>query len=186
MKNFVCMFAVLVFSFSAMADETKLSTPLTNLESATNDLMKNLDENKAKQFSAINNSYGIIKTIEDVQQSISKAVISCSQANPTIQEELSGRFEVWKETIRPVMKQARSKLDKMILLQGFAQPSQVRAYLKKFDEAVIYRNQSIEYVPIQKLEECQKLQSSMDRTQKDLVNLITESLALNADVKVKE
>ena len=44
----------------------------------------------------------------------------------------------------------------------------------------------IEYVPIQKLEECQKLQSSMDRTQKDLVNLITESLALNADVKVKE
>ncbi len=174
--------------FSAMAEEANSEsiTPLVILDTATKDMLKGLDENQAKQFSAISNSFGVIRSVEDVQQSISRAVESCSANNPDLKSSISDRFESWKESIRPVMKKARTKLDKMVLLQSFAQPSDVRAYLKKFDEAVIYRNQQLKPVPIQKPEECQKLQSSMQKTQEDLVNLITESLSLNADVKVKE
>jgi hypothetical protein len=149
-------------------------------------MMKGLDSNQLKQFAAIENSHGTIRAVEDVQQSISRAVESCSKANPDIKDSLSSRFEEWKEALRPVMQKGRSKLDKMILLQGFSQPSQVRAYLKKFDAAVIYRNQGIKAVPVTAKEDCQKLQKSMGKTQDDLIELLTETLALNTDLKIKE
>ena len=176
--------------FSAMAEEAKPvakpTTPLEILDAATKDTLKDLDENQTKQFSAISNSFSVIRSVEDVQQSISRAVESCSAANPDLKEGMSSRFEKWKDNVRPTMKKARKKLDKMILLQSYAQPSQVRAYLKKFDEAIVYRNQQLKPAPISKVEDCKKLQTSMDKTQNDLVNLITESLGLNADLKVKE
>jgi len=166
--------------------KTKPETPVTKFETATAEISKGLDENQIKQFAAINNSYGVIKTVEDVQQSITHAVGACSKANPEIKDSISNRFEAWKDAIRPVMKEARTKLNKMILLQGYAQPSEVRGYLKKFDAAIIYRNQSLTPMPIKKLEDCKKLESSMNETQNNLVNLITESLALNIDLKIKE
>jgi basic membrane lipoprotein Med (substrate-binding protein (PBP1-ABC) superfamily) len=184
-KSFLLLSSLLVvgcLSSPVMAEET----PLSILEKANTDMAKGLDENQVKQFSAINNSYAIIRSVDDVQHSISLAVESCSNAHPDLKESISNRFEVWKDTIRPVMKKARTKLDKMILLQSFAQPSEVRAYLKKFESAVIFRNQKIKSAPIEKAEDCKKLQSSMDTTQNNLVNLITENLGLNSDLKIKE
>lgn len=179
-----------VLPFSAMAEEAKpvttLPAPLEKLDVATKEIIKNLNDNQSKQFAAISNSYSVIRSVEDVQQSIARAVDSCSVANPTLKDGISNRFEGWKNAVRPVMKKARAKLDKMVLLQSFTQPSQMRAYLKLFDEAIIFRNQQLKPEPIQKAEDCQKLQSSMDETQTNLVNLITESLSLNSDLKVKE
>jgi len=175
---------ILTFSSYSFAEDSAVAeTPLTKLEKATVEITKDLDENQAKQFATISNSFGIIRTVEDVQQSITRAVASCSKANPDIKEPLSNRFEVWKEA---VMGKARSKMDKMIAMQGFAEASAVRDYLKKYEAAVIYRNQKIKPVPIEKLEDCQKLQTNMDSTQTNLVNLITETLSLNSDLKVKE
>lgn len=182
------VFGLLPFSAMAADDEANpgATLPLTILESATKDMLKGLDENQAKQFLAITNSFSVIRSVEDVQQSISRAVESCSVAHPDLKIGISGRFETWKENVRPVMKRARTKLDKMVLLQSFAQPSEVRAYLKKFDEAIVYRNQKLKPAPIQKAEECKRLQTSMDATQNEMVNLITESLGLNADLRTKE
>ncbi len=188
----ICSFMFLVMlGCPAIAEDVKpmkseVKTPVTKLDAATDAMMKGLDDNQLKQFAAIENSNGTIRAIEDVQMSISRAVESCSKSNPDIKEDISAKFEAWKNNLRPVMKQARTKLDKMILLQGFAQPSQVRSYLKTFDEAVVFRNQGIKAVPVTSKEDCEKLQSSMVKTQNDLVNLLTESLALNSDLKVKE
>lgn len=187
------LFALLPFSVkaeggdkSAESDKNLVETPITALEETTSNILKELNENEVKQFSAINNSFGIIRSVEDVQRSISEAVRSCSSAHPDLKAQISTGFESWKETLRPVMREARKKLDKMVLLQSFARPSDVRAYLKKFDQAVIYRNQKLNSVPIQKMDDCQKLESSMKRTQQDLVKLLTETLALDSDIKGKE
>jgi hypothetical protein len=174
--------------FSAMAEEAVPVTnnPVTILDTASKDILKGLNENQVKQFSAINNSYSVIRTVEDVQQSIGRAVESCGVANPELKDGISGTFEAWKDTVRPVVKKARTKLDRMVLLQSFAPPSAVRDYLKKFDEAVIYRNQKINPTSIQKAEDCLKLQSNMTKTQKDIVSMMTETLNLNSELKVKE
>lgn len=186
-----------VFVSPAMAEDTKVetkaevkakapATPLDVLQTATTDMMKGLDENQIKQFSAISNSFTIIRTVEDVQQSISTAVDSCVKANPDLKDGMTARFETWKDAVRPVIKKSKSKLDKMILLQGFTQPSVIRAYLKKFDAAYIFRNQKLKPNAIHKAEDCKRLQSNMDKTQHDLVILITDTLGLNDDLKVKE
>lgn len=167
-------------------EQPKENTPLDKLNAATDEMMKGLDENQLRQFASIKNAHGIIRAVEDVQQSVLRGVESCTKANPDIADPLNKRFEDWKEVIRPVMKQARARLDKMILLQGFAQPSQVRGYLKKFDAAVVYRNQGVKAVPVTDKSDCQKLQASMDKTQDNLSTLLTDALNLNADLKVKE
>jgi len=176
--------------FSAMAEEavpaTNASTPLTILDTASKDILKGLNENQVKQFSAINSSFSIIRTVEDVQQSIGRAVESCSAANPDLKAGISGGFEAWKDTVRPVVKKARAKLDRMVLLQSFAPPSAVRDYLKKFDEAFIYRNQKLKPTSIQKAEDCLKLKANMEKTQKDIVSMMIETLNLNSELKVKE
>jgi len=177
---------LMMMATPAHAEDTKAVTPLTKLDAATDAMMKGLDKNQLKQFAAIENSHGTIRAVEDVQLSIARAVVSCTKANPDMKSGLSEGFENWKNAVRPVMGKARTKLDKMILLQGFSQPSQVRAYLKKFDAAVVYRNQGIKAVPVTAKEDCERLQENMKKTQNDLVNLLTETLALNADIKVKE
>lgn len=192
MNNRLFLSTVIAFGFLAspvLAGDVKsipTDTPLGKLQATTIEMTKGLNENQAKQFAAITNSFAMIRTVEDVQQSISLAVESCSNANPDLKSGMTNRFETWKDTIRPVMKKARGKMDKMVLLQNFAPPTKVRAYLKTFDDAIISRNQKMKPVPITKAEDCQKLQSSMDETQKNLVGLITESLALDSDLKVKE
>lgn len=167
------------------AASAKEETPVTRLDAATDALMKNMDDNQLRQFGSIQNAYGIIRAVEDVQQSVSHAVDSCGKANPDIKDSMATRFEAWKDEVRPVMSDARTRLDKMILLQSFAQPSEVRSYLKKFEAAVIYRNQGIKSVPITKKEDCIALQSNMGNTQNELIEKLKEALNLNKDMVIK-
>ena len=160
-------------------------TPVTRLDAATDALMKDMDENQLRQFGSIQNAYGIIRAVEDVQQSISRAVDSCGNANADMKAPMGERFEAWKEAVRPVMKDARTRLDKMILLQGFAQPSEVRSYLKKFEAAVVYRNQGLTPVAITAKKDCEALLSSMEETKGELTSKLTEALSLDKDIIVK-
>ena len=186
-----------VLGFSAYAEENKVEkiaptpnlakeeTPITKLDAATDLMMKDLDENQIRQFAVIQNAFGIIRAVEDVQQSVSRAVESCGKANPDTQSVMGDHFEAWKNAVRPVMKEARTRLDKMILLQSFTQPSEVRAYLKKFEAAVVFRNQGIKSIPISKKEDCEILQKNMDTTQDELIQRLTKALNLDKEIMVK-
>lgn len=191
-RFFLCGFVVLAFAVSsAQAEDDKnvtsqKETPLSILNKATDEIMKGLDENQLKQFAAIEGAHGTIRAIEDVQMSLTRAVKSCSDAHPDMKEGLSAEFEGWKDAIRPEMRRANKKLDKMILLQGFAQPSQVRAYLKKFDAAVVDRNQKIKPVAISSSEDCEKFQGSMSKTKANLTKLLVDTLGLDTPLEIKK
>lgn len=160
-----------------------VETPVTKWEKATDKLTLELKGNQLKQFAAIENSYRTIRAVDDVQMSVSRAVTSCSKANKDSAADYDAKYTVWKEALRPVMKDARAKLDKMVLLQDYAQPSQVRAHLKLLDAAVVYRNQGIKTVPVQEKSACDKLVENMDDTRDELVKLLTDTLALNKPLK---
>ncbi|MFA7276309.1 MAG: hypothetical protein WC043_05860 [Pseudobdellovibrionaceae bacterium] len=160
-------------------------TPLTRLDESRAALTQGLAENLLRQFAAIDSGYGTIRAVENVQMSVGRAVKACTAANPDMETTMTERFEAWKDALRPVIKKARGKIDKMILLQGFAQPSQVRAHLRLFDAAIIYRNEGIVETPVSSKAECEKLLSSMDQTQADIIRLMTESLALDKQIQVK-
>lgn len=162
----------------------KAQTPLDKLDQATKIMMDGLEENQLKQFAAIENSYRTMRAVDDVQMSIDRAVKACSDKNPELEEKMTTRFSSWKEVIRPVMKTADTKLNKMILLQSFAQPSAIRKYLKLFDAAVLYKNQSVKEVPVTEKKDCENLLDSMDDTQDNLVTLLTETMALDKPLKM--
>ena len=160
-------------------------TPVTKLDAATKVMTEGLDKNKNLQFVAIETSYRTIRAVEDVQMSVSRAITSCSKENKDMSKAYNDTYSDWKESLRPTLKDGRTKLDKMILLQGFAQPSEVRAYLKKFDAAVVYRNQGVKSVPITSREDCDKLVANMAETKVNLKKLLIDTLALNRDLQVE-
>lgn len=187
------MVGVMLMSFSvpAMAEAAKdkaapkveKETPLTRLQEASEVMTKDLTKNKLLQFNAIETTYRTIRAVEDVQMSVTRAVTACGKANPEIKDDMDARLRDWKKALRPTMKKASSKLDKMVLLQDFSTASKVRGYLKMFDEAILYRNEGIKEVPATEKDACLKLKDSMDDTQEELVKLLTETLGLDQPLK---
>ncbi|MDY0029255.1 MAG: hypothetical protein RBR86_04845 [Pseudobdellovibrionaceae bacterium] len=191
-KNILLVSAVLAvsatpsFAEDKKTEAAKEKNPITELEAATNNLMKDMDDNQLLQFRAIEQSYRTIKAVEDVQASVTRAVESCTKENPELKEEMSSRLRSWRDTIRPTMKEAYKKLDKMVLLQSFTRPSVVRNFLKMFDEAIVYRNMGIKAVPVTEKESCLKLKKSMDKSEKTLSDLLTQTLSLEVPLKTKK
>lgn len=161
-------------------------TPVDRLDQATAGMLEGMDENQILQFRAIEQSYRTIRAVEDVQYSVTRAVTACGKSNPEIKGDMYDRLRSWKETLRPTMKRAYDKLDKMVLLQSFTEPSSVRRYLKLFDAAVNFRNEGIKAVPVAEKEDCLKLKKSMDESEKSLGRLLTDTLGLDAPMKTSD
>lgn len=166
----------------AAPEKAKDDNAVTRLDAATTAMTKDLDKNQLLQFRAIETSYRTIRAVEDVQLSVSTAVDACGKKNPDMKAAMDKRLVDWKDALRPVVKSGRERLDKMVLLQGFSRPSVVRNYLKMFDEAILYRNQGIKSVPVTEKEQCQKLTDNMDKTQENLINLLTSTLGLDKEI----
>lgn len=173
---------VLLTATPALAEEM----PLTKFQQSTKALMDKMDENQLKQFAAIRGSHGTIRAVESVQASVRKAVEACAKQNPDISARMNGRFDDWRGAVRPVLKKAQSKLDKMILLQSFGKPSEVRSYLGEFDAVIAARDAQVTAVPVTEKAECERLVVKMDGSQAELVKLLNESLALDQPIKQKD
>lgn len=158
-------------------------TPVQKLDDATARMTEGLGKNELLQFRAIEQSYRTIHAVEDVESSVRRAVEACGQKNPDLREKMDARFQSWKDALRPTIKEAYKKLDKMILLQDFSEPSGIRKYLKLFDAAVAYKNQGVESKPVTEPQACLKLEKSMDETEKSLSSLLIETLGLDAPLK---
>lgn len=174
---------LLITSAPALAAD---DAPQTRLDARTKALMEGMDENQLRQLAAIRESHGTIKAVENVQASVKSATASCASKNPEIKDQINSRYDNWRRALRPTMKQAQTKLEKMILLQSFGKPSEVRSYLKMFDDAIAESNARIKSVPISEKAECEKLIASMDKTEEDLIRLITRNLALDQPIQQKE
>jgi hypothetical protein len=162
------------------------NTAQTRLDNKTKTLMEKMDENQLRQLASIRTAHGTIRAVENVQDSVKKAVTACVAKNPDLQDRMTSRFDNWKLAIRPTLKKAQSRLEKMILLQSFGKPSEVRSYLKLFDEAVAARDAAIKSVPITEKAECERLIRKMDETEENLTKLLTESLSLDQPIMQKD
>jgi hypothetical protein len=180
--RFVLILAVVFLSSPVFASE---KTPIQKLDDRAVALLDKKNENQIKQFDAIRAAHGIIKAVENVQSSLVRAVKSCGTQNPDMKEALETRLSDWRLSVRPSIQQGKSRLEKMILLQDIAKPSEVRAYLKAFDEAIAYRDKNIASVPVSDKKSCEKMLKEMDKSEKDLPKLLIENLGLDKDLNVK-
>lgn len=176
---FIAILLVALFTAQGVQAEVQPKTPL---EVKTKELLDKLDENEVRQFSAIRSTHGTIRAVENVQESVKFAVNACAQANPDLKDQITSRHDNWRAALRPTLKKAKSKLEKMILLQSYSKPSDVRNYLAMFDKAILDQNKAIKAVPITDKAECQRLIKKMDQTEDELNKLLVESLKLDEPV----
>jgi hypothetical protein len=147
--------------------------------------MDGLDKNSLRQFAAIRNAHGTIRAVENVQGSLGRAAEACADKHPNELPNAKNDFEEWRLRLRPTMKEAEDRLEKMVLLQGYAKPSEVRTYLRLFDEAATERDKKIKAVPVTELDECKDMLENMKDKGRELDKLIRENLGLDVPLKQK-
>ncbi len=193
-RKIICKFSVFFlivlsfFSVPAFAQDLQKDpeNPIQILKDRTDVILKDLDENQTRQFQAIRASYGTIRGVQDVRALLLRAVKACTEKNPELKDRLETRFTSWTDTVDPVIRQGENRLDKMILLQSYAKPSEVRAYLQAFDEAVIWRTENAKTVPVSDKNGCEKMIQSMDSTQTELPELLTKTLKLDKPLIIQQ
>ncbi len=178
---FLAAFAVLVCLSSAQvraADEEKQAKEIVELKTFTDQITKNMSANELLQFRAIEQTYRTIRAVEDVDGAIASAVKSCGREHPDLKSQLNDDLMSWRAQLRPTMKDARLKLDQMVLYQSYDSPGNVRSYLKLFDRAAVAGAENIKPVPITQREECLKLEKSMNESEPKLKALLVDTLGL--------
>lgn len=181
-----CLMTILMLMTAAAHAATPNANPDERLDAKAEALMKDMDQNQARQFLAIRTAHGTLRAVEDVQSSLDRAVKSCTTANPKLSQPMTERFQEWKNAVLPVIRSGQSRLDKMILTQGFTRPSNVRAYLKAFDDVIAAQKNMYQEVPVSTLSACETLTKNMDQSQKVMGKLITETLGLDKELKTAE
>lgn len=178
---FLAALAVLVCLTPAQgraADEEKQAKEIVELKAFTDQITKNMSANELLQFRAIEQTYRTIRAVEDVDGAIASAVKSCGREHPDLKSQLNDDLMSWRAQLRPTMKDARSKLDQMVLYQSYDSPGNVRSYLKLFDRAAVAGAENIKPVPITQREECLKLEKSMNESEPKLKALLVDTLGL--------
>ena len=164
----------------------KRQTPLTRLNAKTDAMMKGLSEAQTKEFATIRAAHGTLRAVEDIRGTLDRAVTSCAKANPDMKEDLTGRFQSWKNNVLPVLRQGHNRVEKMILTQSVTSPGEIRSYLKLLDAAIADQNSQFKEVPVSKKDACETMAENMSDTQKEMVELMTQTLGLDEEPPIRK
>tara|TARA_R110002124_G_scaffold129483_1_gene290932 strand:+ start:233593 stop:234156 length:564 start_codon:yes stop_codon:yes gene_type:complete len=158
--------------------EAAPDTPISRYKAETEALIESLSEEQAKKYYLIRNTHGIIRSVESVEAVVGKAAKSCKKNHKDLGKEIENRFVEWKLALHPIIKSSEDRLEKLVLIQDYAKPSDVKKHLKNFDLAATYGEKLMKQVPASDEESCTKLLKSMDATQSNLIRLLKETIGL--------
>lgn len=165
-----------------VASGVRAGPALDRLNQNTDSLLKGKDENLIRQYHAIRTAHGVLHSVEDVKKLMDRATLSCGKTHPALKEKIDNGFFTWREQVDPVLLKGRTRLDKMIDLQGVGSPSSMRAHLKLVDAAFRERNDAMALIPATDRSTCEELIKNMRRTQDDLAQLIHDTLRLDEEL----
>lgn len=168
------------FNVPAQAEEKakKADTPVTQYVQETDKLVESLSEEQADKYYKIRNVHGVIRSVKSVEAIIDKAVSSCKKEHKELGKNIEERFAAWRVAVRPVISKGNERLEKLILLQDYAKPSEVKQHLKNFDSAAEYGESLIDMKPASDEKSCKSLLESMEKTQADLIRLLEKNIGL--------
>lgn len=168
---------------TAQAEEAKekkeaAPTPVSEYAQEVKDLVESLNEEQAKKYTLIRHTHGVIRSVQSVEKHVAKAVKACKGNHKELGKNIESRFNEWKVAIHPVIKSGEDRLEKLILLQDYAKPSDVKQHLENYDKAALYGEKLMDLKPASDKESCNKLLKSMDKTQPDLIRLLKENIGV--------
>ena len=177
MKYF--LYALLLVSLPAIAEEKASDNrpAYESLQDSVKAISSDLDAANKQHFGQIYGTYALINTVKTVQNDVDTAVSACVDNNPDMKDKMSAQFDDWKAAITPVMDEAQAKVDNMVAVQDYADKAQFDTLFKAIDATRTETDNQIKKIPVTTPESCTYLTNKMDETQKNLSNLLRQTLA---------
>lgn len=146
------------------------------LHKAIDDLLEDLPEINQKHFMTLYHTHNIVSVVKTVRHDIGKAVEACSEKNPDLADKMKTRFTQWQDKTSPILVEAEGNINNMIIAQDYAQPQEITAILNLANEVRAKGEASLNKVPVSTKEACEKLYTTMKKTQKDVIDMMRETL----------
>lgn len=166
---------VLSLTHSSFAQETE-ETPLTKWIEAEEALLDGKSRKEQQTYYILRTKYGLIRTIEVVEADIEKAVKACGRENPDLKQKMDGRFSNWQDSVKPVLNDAATVLNKEINEQNVIGQSAFKDILELNDKAFEFQESQIEKNILTTEKACLDLLESMDRTEDKMIDLLQDIL----------
>ncbi len=157
-------------------DEIKKDTPITEWLSSENALLDRLPEQNKQTFFIIRSKHSTMRAIETVREDIGSAVQACSKENPDLKKQMNERFDAWKGSVNPVLKEARTFLKQELKEQTAFHMTDYNHIIKLNDKAYKFSNEQVKKTPVTSKDACLRLVKSMDRTEDNLISLMQDIL----------
>lgn len=141
-----------------------------------NAMMKDLSLKQQQHFTLTYSNYNIIQTVRIVRNDVSTAVQKCGENNPDMKASMDSRFSEWEQAVDPVLTEAKSNLDNMLIAQDYGSKQQMDEIFEAIDQSRDVGEGSIKKIPVTTPEACTYLRDKMDETQEGMVKLLRNTL----------
>lgn len=146
---------------------------IKKVEDKARGLISPLTQPQMKYMLEIREAYGVVRSVEIVEKDVARAVRLCGEDNPGIKDSMSDRFAQWTGSVSPILKGKMDAIQAAIDKQDFTPPAKVRDYLKTLDDAARYAEGKFKKEVLTSPAACESLRKSMDRTEDDVVRLMS-------------
>lgn len=173
------VFSLIVMSFMispVAAKDKEVDVPLQSVHERLDAFTADFGKNEKKHFMAIYGSYNLISVVNIVRKDVEAAIDKCAEKNPNMKDVLKARYKEWDAALDPVMDEAEGNLDNMIKVQDYAKKSDIEDFFEFLDEQREAKTEDIDKVPVTTPEACEDLRAAMDKTQENLIRLLTSTL----------
>lgn len=137
---------------------------------------KKLNAEQTRHFYLLYNNYNMIQNVAMVRQDVSRAIDSCSDNNPQMEDKLRKRFKGWTDEVDPLLQEARLTLDSMVAKQTYATPERMQEVFKLVDDTRDETTSDIEKIPVSTPEACDYLIVKLDNTEQGLSDMLQSTL----------
>lgn len=178
-----CFLALMMFvfmgagvSFAQEAQEPKERAAYEALMGEISSINDGLDKDQARHFGLVTSSYMLINTVRSVQADVGKAIVACGTNNADMKGALDARYSAWNAAVNPVLSEAKSQVDNMVIVQDYASKDAFDGIFKGVDDTRAETHSGIERIPVTTPEACTYLLNKMDETQAQMIGILRQNL----------
>lgn len=145
---------------------------LDKLHEASVAFIKDVPEDGVKTLYMIRESYGVIRSVHQVDKDVAHAVELCGAANEDLKGDIDARYKEWNAQVMEALGTQEKNLNAVIKKQAYKTEKEVRDYLKNIDAAAEYADKILDKRVVTTPEACNGLRDSMDKTGPNIVTLL--------------
>jgi hypothetical protein len=135
-------------------------------------LAKQLNDEQSQKVAEMMMGFDMLRQIRIVEKDVGKAVEECGKNNPDIKDKIASRFGKWKSAVDPALSQNENSMNAAIKAKVAGDPRKIRDYFDLIEKYGEYEEVTLNKHAVTSAEECERLLSSLDRTQIALTEVL--------------